>query len=63
MSGTAVAVLAGAGDAVLAIAVAALVLLILELRYIPLLDHLDARHWVDRARSDVDLTPPEEPAS
>ena len=59
----AVAVLAGAGDAVLAIAVAALVVLILELRYIPLLDRLDARHWVDRARSDVDSTPPEEPGS
>ena len=41
----AVAVLAGAGDAVLAIVVAALVLLVLELRYIPLPDHLDARHW------------------
>ena len=40
----AVAVLAGAGDAVLAIAVAALVLFVLELRYMPLLDHLDARH-------------------
>ena len=56
----AVAVLAGAGDAVLAIAVAALIVLILELRYIPLLDRLDARHWVDRARSDADLNPPEE---
>lgn len=57
----AVAVLAGAGRAVLAIAVTALVLLILELRYIPFLNRLDARHWVDRARSDTDLNPPDEP--
>ncbi len=56
----AAAVLAGAGDAVLAIAVTALVMLILELRYIPLLDRLDARHWIDRARSDTDLNPPDE---
>lgn len=59
----AAAVLAGAGDAILAIAVALLVLLILELRYIPFLDRLDARHWVHRSRSDVDLNPPEPPTT
>jgi len=56
----AVAVCAGAGYLMLATAVAALVLVVLELRYIPLLDRLDARHWVDRARSDTDLNPPEQ---
>ncbi len=56
----AVAVLAGAGYATLAVAVTVLVVLILELRYLPLLDRLDARHWVDRTRSDSDLNPPDE---
>jgi len=55
----AVAVCAGAGFLLLATAVAALELLVLELRYIPLLDRLDARHWVDRSRSDSDLNPPD----
>ena len=55
----AVAVCAGAGYLVLAIAVAVLVLLVLELRFIPILDRLDARHWVDRTRSDTDLNPPD----
>lgn len=59
----AVAVLAGAGDGVLAIAVAVLVLLILELRYIPLLNRLDARHWVEHVRTDSELNPPGEPGS
>jgi putative Mg2+ transporter-C (MgtC) family protein len=54
----AVAVLAGAGDLLFATAVGALVLLILELRYIPVLRRLDASHWIDRGRSDDDLNPP-----
>jgi len=43
---------------VLAIGITALILLVLEIRYIPWLDRLDARHWVDRSRSDDDLDPP-----
>lgn len=54
----AVAVCAGAGFLVLSVAVAALVVLVLEVRYIPILDRLDARHWVERSRSDDDLDQP-----
>jgi len=54
----AMAVCAGAGYMVLAIGITALILLVLEIRYIPWLDRLDARHWVDRSRSDDDLDPP-----
>lgn len=55
----AVAVIAGAGMPILAIATTALVVLVLELRYIPFLRSIDARNWVERTRNDDDLQPPE----
>src|SRR3954447_21854564 len=54
----AMAVCAGAGYMVLAIGVTFLIVFVLEVRYIRWLDRLDARHWVDRSRSDDDLDPP-----
>lgn len=51
----AMAVMSGAGYPIMATATTVLILLVLELRYIPVLQLLDARHWVNRARSDDDL--------
>lgn len=60
------AVLSGAGYPIFATAVTALILLVCELRYIPFLRWLDAKHWVNRTRSDDDLDrdadPPPAPA-
>lgn len=55
----AVAVIAGAGMPILAIATTALIMLVLELRYIPFLRGVDARNWVERTRDDDDLHPPD----
>jgi putative Mg2+ transporter-C (MgtC) family protein len=55
----AMAVCAGAGYMVLAIGITVLILFVLEVRYIPVLDRLDARHWVERSRSDSDLDGPD----
>lgn len=49
------AVISGAGYPLFAIAVTALILLVCELRYLPFLRWLDAKHWVSRTRSDDDL--------
>lgn len=50
----AVGILAGGARPVLAISVCALCLFMLEIRYIPLVRNLDARHWAARFTSDAD---------
>jgi putative Mg2+ transporter-C (MgtC) family protein len=54
----AVAVIAGAGMPILATATTVLIVLVLELRYVPFLRGIDARNFVERTRSDDDLHPP-----
>jgi putative Mg2+ transporter-C (MgtC) family protein len=51
----AIGVVAGSGHTVLAVGVAALVLLDLELRQIPLLRRLDARRYVDLVGDDDEM--------
>jgi len=48
----AIGIVAGAGHAWLAVVLAALVLIDLELRQIPILRNLDSRRYVDRVRGD-----------
>jgi putative Mg2+ transporter-C (MgtC) family protein len=48
----AIGIVSGAGHAWLAVAVAVMILIDLELRQIPILRRLDSRRYVDRVRSD-----------
>ena len=48
----AIGVLAGAGYLLVATAASALILLALEIRYLPILSYLDSRRYMDRFRDD-----------
>jgi putative Mg2+ transporter-C (MgtC) family protein len=50
----AIGVVAGSGHPVLAVVLCAMVLVDLEARNIPVLRHLDARRYADRAREDME---------
>ena len=56
---TTIGVVAGAGYPLLAIAATALVLVVLELRFVPVLRYLDARRYMGRVMGDDD--PPSPP--
>lgn len=51
---TAIGIVAGTGHARLAVFVTVLILLDLELRYIPVLNRLDAHRYADRMANDAD---------
>ena len=51
----AIGVVAGAGHLLLAAAVAALILVDLEIRYVPVLRILDGRRYTDRMKGDEDM--------
>ena len=53
LAAAAIGIVAGTGHAILAVLVAAMVLVDLELRNVPILRHLDARRYVGRARDDM----------
>ena len=58
----AIGVVAGSGHTALAIAVAAMVLVDLELRHVPLLKHLDARRYEGMVPDDDDMPGKDAPA-
>jgi putative Mg2+ transporter-C (MgtC) family protein len=49
---------AGEGQFVVAGVATVLVVLVLEIRYVPILSYLDARRWQSRFRADDELGPP-----
>jgi putative Mg2+ transporter-C (MgtC) family protein len=59
LGAAAIGIVAGYGDLLLAVIVAAVLLLLLEIPQIPLLKFLDARTYMGHARPDPDLTAPD----
>ncbi|HEY6422058.1 MAG TPA: MgtC/SapB family protein [Pseudonocardiaceae bacterium] len=55
LAAAAIGAAAGEGHFVLATTATAVVLLVLEIRHLPLLRVLDARRWQDRFQDDVDI--------
>lgn len=55
VAAAAIGAAAGEGQILVAVAATALVLLVLEIRHVPLLRLLDARRWQDRFKDDDDV--------